>query len=277
MLSETVWGLILEVFIHRLKTLVGIWTKPANGNQKRSNLEPMGGSYITSRGGNSIRQSELRSPSTAQIDPVRKKTLAALREHQPLIVLVSLSLIIATFADRISSAAVGYAVAASVAFLAGLILSLLRDAMTDPKDPDEGSEFSTASVVGIIIGFGLLTLVVIEFSLAVELVRNLAIFIFISGFLATMVFVSVMAIRRGITREPEDWARWWQSGTAQAIVGTTMLASALGLIGSTAVSVFVVGLPAWFILTFLAVYVGSVLWSAAIVHSTAKRKKAGAV
>ncbi len=230
---------------------------------------------MKSKDSESFHQNKVGSLTSSQLDPVRKKTLAALREHQPLIVLVTLSLIIATFADRISSAAVGYAVAASMAFLVGLILSLSRDFMIDPKDPEEGSEFSTASVAGIIIGFVLLTLVVIEFSLAIKLVRNLAIFIFISGFLATMLFVSVLAIRRGLALGPDDGASWWQSGSTQVLLGTANLASGLGLIGSSAVSLVVVSLPAWYLGTYGAIYGVSVVWGLAIMTSRAKHKKRG--
>ncbi len=211
----------------------------------------------------------------SELDPIRKRTLEALREHQPLIVLVTLSLLIATFADRISSAAVRYAVAASMAFLVGLILSLLRDFMIDPKDPEEGSEASTASVVGIVVGFGLLALVVIEFSLAVELVGDIAIFIFASGFLATTVYVSLLAIRRGLARGPEDGASLWQSRSAQVLAGTASLASGLGFVVTFVVGLFVVDLPVWYIVTYLVIYVGSIGWGLAIRHSRAKRKKRG--
>lgn len=54
----------------------------------------------------------------------RGRLLEMLREHQPLVILSSLSLVIAGFVQAVSAEAAGFAAAAAVAFLMGLVSSM---------------------------------------------------------------------------------------------------------------------------------------------------------
>ncbi len=89
------------------------------------------------------------------------KTLEGLKHHQPLIILSSLSLVVATFSQTVSSAAVAYAVSAAVAFMIGLACSLWRY-VRPAKYTGGDFEFAATAMFSTIAGFAFLLFVAIE-------------------------------------------------------------------------------------------------------------------
>ena len=82
---------------------------------------------------------------------LREKSLSTLRDHQPLLFLASLSLVVASFSQNVSEAAVSSAASASVAFMAALGLSAVHiNILFD----DSSDRFAVGALALISLGIG---------------------------------------------------------------------------------------------------------------------------
>lgn len=88
--------------------------------------------------------------------------LDALRANQPLVVLASLSLVIAAFSQNVSSAAVSDAVGAAVAFLAALIFTTMVP-LGDTHGSFIAAGYRVGALLAIAVGFGMLFFVIYDF------------------------------------------------------------------------------------------------------------------
>ncbi len=115
---------------------------------------------------------ELVRRAAAELDSIHHYVLDGLRESQPLVVLTSLSLVIAAFATNVSQTAFTDSVAASVAFLGALLLSVLSPpgkakSYLGPQDEMVSVariQVSAAALVSMAAGFFLLYLTMSEFA-----------------------------------------------------------------------------------------------------------------
>lgn len=201
--------------------------------------------------------------------------LKNLQEAQPLIVLASLSLVLAAFSQNVSEAAVIYSVAASVAFLTALWLTVFNP----PKwnaDPLTRIPWSAAAIVATYAGLLLLTFIVAEyaakFSVAGDI--NKALSFVLSAFVEVVV---VGIVWRNVGRIEKQYPRYLASrplGRALlwfskwGALGTGMVA--LGLNGAGYVTTIFpawTGLGVFWVPWVLAVYVWRVLLRAGKLES----------
>jgi hypothetical protein len=96
------------------------------------------------------------------VELARANLVAALRKSDALVVLASLSLVIAAFAQSLSPEAVAYAASSSTAFLAAVLLSVAIELRTRRR-PVTSIELGAAMIVAVASGFVMLGLVVVEF------------------------------------------------------------------------------------------------------------------
>ncbi len=95
---------------------------------------------------------------------LRPRLIGSLRDHQPLIVLASLMLILASFIRAISEEAAAFAATSAVVFVIALSASLMED-LTE----DGNIYFLSLTFLGVAVGFALLIFV------AYTLVKSLAV------------------------------------------------------------------------------------------------------
>ncbi len=146
------------------------------------------------------------------------KLLDLLKDLQPLILLSSFSLVIATFATPISPTAAGYAIVASMAFISGFVsLILVRITVTIVK------EFSPTPLIllsytSIGLGIVLLYLVPSELGKAIPGMRPLGAMGSAIGYILMLVWMSdviLVAYRRAKAQGP---IRWWITGAFTASI-----------------------------------------------------------
>lgn len=190
-----------------------------------------------------------------ELDRIHLRVLKSLRDSQPLAVLSSLSLVIAAFAGTASPEAVAFAVAASMAFLAALLLTIA----VPPGEPAEASsriQISGAALIAMAIGFILLEQVGVELAGKFQ-VANLIVTGILAVFGLLAVLYLVLLANERVARFRREKADVWtiRGRHIKALVWAVYSLGATWaffLVLSLA-SVFV---PIWLPLPVLAVFFG---------------------
>lgn len=99
----------------------------------------------------------------AEASTLRERILDILKENQALLLLVSISLLIASFSKDISDEAFGYGIGGFIAFFSGLLSSMIAG-MYRRADPGIAGLFSVLLLVCMILGFVFLFLVGIAYT-----------------------------------------------------------------------------------------------------------------
>ncbi len=108
--------------------------------------------------------------AASALESLWTSVLLAIRNSQPLVLLSSISLVIAAFVQNVSEEAVSYAVSASVAFLVALSFSILLEVRG--KRTEMVIEYAAAALVSTLIGFGMLAVVAFEMGARYALARR---------------------------------------------------------------------------------------------------------
>lgn len=99
----------------------------------------------------------------AEASTLREPILDVLKENQALLLLVSISLLIASFSKDVSDEAFGYGMGGFIAFFSGLLSSMIAG-MYKKADPGIAGLFSVLLLVCMILGFVFLFLVGIAYT-----------------------------------------------------------------------------------------------------------------
>ncbi len=189
------------------------------------------------------------------IDTIHLHVLRALKEGEPLVVLASLSLVVATFSSNVTGEAVSFAVAASMAFMAGLLLSVAfpPGVKTNPVDR---LQYSGAALVAIGVGFIMLFLVGLEIAGKYPPAsRVVSVVVYSFGALAQTggALVSLERISRFRETHQEGWQRRGLRLQISSYIMRTSLAAylAIGIIWF-----FWPILPFWLFLTPAGILIG---------------------
>jgi len=113
--------------------------------------------------------SQLETAASA-VESLWRSVLSAIRKSQPLVLLSSISLVIAAFVQNVSEEAVSYAVSASVAFLVALGFAILLEVRR--KRSTMVVEYAAAALASTFIGFGMLAFVAFEMGARYPLARR---------------------------------------------------------------------------------------------------------
>ncbi len=190
-----------------------------------------------------------------EVVQIHAYVLKELRETQPLVVLASLSLVIAAFSANISAAAVSYAVAASLAFLAALLLTIVSPPDVSRKHTTEQMwghiQMNGAALVAIAIGFVMLYSVGLEIAGKFGVANLVVNAIYLSLSALGSLFIT-FAVRDRIDRfkreRPDEWKRrggylavmrWALLG----LLGGVIVLDVLGALFSRPIIPPLVGLP----------------------------------
>ncbi len=144
-------------------------------------------------------------------DDLRLGMLEALRRHEPLAILASLSLVMAAFLHTFLEAAVPFAAAASAAFLAALASSLLQQVFGRRQVPAWPFALAVVSVVAVVLGFAMLAAVVWSFSLTFPLVASIVVALLSVLMMVIAVAMSVSVWDYALRVRRADQARWSRS------------------------------------------------------------------
>jgi hypothetical protein len=143
-----------------------------------------------------------------ELQRIHLAVLTGLKDSQPLVVLSSLSLVIAAFASNVSSAAVSDAIAAFIAFTAALLFTVVGPPGLKSSVTFVRIQYSGLALVALVVGFFMLYLVAYDiaqkFSVASLIVRA---FQFLLGAIVEVyVAVSATEIVSRLKRDkPEKW------------------------------------------------------------------------
>lgn len=170
--------------------------------------------------------------TAAIVERGRESLLAALGKAYSVVVLASLSLVVAAFARSFSPSAVSYAVAASASFLAAVVLTITHDMLRSARSAFQ-IEVGSATIVSIVAGFVMLAMVVEEFARADPLTARVTLLLL--GSIALVGFVtlvlgmheSVDRIRTGAAAAWARHGRFLPAAPWVAAVRCTVLAGSL--------------------------------------------------
>src|SRR5438034_1918309 len=159
-----------------------------------------------------------------RLDKFRPVLLESLRDHQPLIVLASLSLVLAAFVRNFSEEAAGFAASGAMVFLVALVSSIIVEIRLR-----HDIFLLTTTYVGILVGFTLLlaSAYLILRSLSAGIVAYLIVnyaglsLIFAAGFIA------VVAFRVQVTKA--DKKPRWLAPVATLLVTTSGIGIAIAI------------------------------------------------
>ena len=172
--------------------------------------------------------------TAAVVERARESLLAALGKAYSIVVLASLSLVVAAFARNFSANAVPYAVAASASFLAAVVLTIVHEMRRSAKSAFH-IEVGSATIVSIVAGFVMLAMVVEEFARTDPLTARVTFLLLGSialvGF-GTLVLGMHESVDRIRENAPATWARLGRSLSVApwvAAMGCMVLAGSLVL------------------------------------------------
>jgi len=198
-----------------------------------------------------------------ELQRIHGLVLTGLKDSQPLVVLVSLSLVIAAFATNVSSAAVSNAIGAFIAFTAALLLTIAVPPGLKAPAAVTRIQYSGLALVALVVGFFMLFTVAQniaqKFSVANLIVGG---FQLVFGAIAEVyiAFSSTEIVSRLRRDKPEKWntLRSYFVPALGGIYATLTAVLAIGVSSYIGISVDpVVGIV--LIVAFFALYAG--VWS----------------
>ena len=180
--------------------------------------------------------------TAAVIDRGRESLLAALGKAYSVVVLASLSLVVAAFARNFSPNAVSYAVAASASFLSAAVLTIIHEMRRSARSAFH-IEIGSATIVSIVAGFVMLAMVVEEFARADPLTARVTLLLL--GSIALVGFATlVLGMHESVDRIRKSAAAGWARHSR--FISAAPWVAALGcvvLAGSLVLSVLSVAYP----------------------------------
>ncbi len=204
-----------------------------------------------------MRPGHLESTAAA-VEHARETLLAALGKTYSIVVLASLSLVVAAFSRNIPGDAVSYAVAASSSFYAAVVLTLIHEVRRSAR-PVFHIEVGLATIVAIVAGFVTLGMVVFVFPETDLLTGRVTVLLL--GTITLVAFRKVVlgmheATDRIRSIAPETWARQrpylraapWIAAGGCVVLAATLILFVFGV-------AFPSGLTAAGLLAFLGPYV----------------------
>lgn len=169
----------------------------------------------------------LETTLSRRVDDLRLGMLEALKDHEPLVILASLSLVTGVFLHAFLEDAVPFAVAASAAFLAALASSLAQELMGRRPVDVYGVALGVVSIVAVALGFVMLATVVLIFAASIPLVASIAVALTEILVIVIALMASASIWDRAFRIRKADLARWSRSRAS-------LVASGLVSTGSTA-------------------------------------------
>ena len=159
-----------------------------------------------------------------RLDRFRPVLLESLRDHQPLIILASLSLVLAAFVRSFSEEAAGFAASAALIFLVALVSSIIVE-LRLRRD----IFLLTTTYVGILVGFTLLLAAayLILRSLSAGIVAYLIVTFSGVSVISAAAFIAVVAFRLQVKKD--DRKPKWLGPIATLLVMTSGIGIAIAI------------------------------------------------